>query len=215
MSFWAVRGSSPPKKKPEAPKPADPLSEPIKSSPVADSQPSTDSQPASQPASTPESKPDLQGPAIPGVSKDADKDKDPPFVAKAPAAAQLIVIGDSDFIRDDLVGGEYQQEGGPYSGPAAARFFSGLIDWLSEDSDLLELTNKKVAERILSYGKSLSLSPTEKEADEYSQGQQRTATRLRVLVIAGPVLLILLIWLLATLQRRARKEQFLASVGGR
>ncbi len=200
----------PPRKPPEAKKEEskDPLAEPIKDKPLADSQPSTQSQPASQP--------EAQGPPAPGadVAKQDDKDKDPPFLAKAPATAELVVIGDADLMRDDLVSAEYAQAGGPYSVETAPRFFSGLLDWLSEDSDLMELTNKKTTERVLDYGKSLSLRPGD-SVEEMTRSQERKATRLRLLTIAGPVGLVLAVWVIVFLRRRSQKEAFLASVGGR
>ena len=205
-SFFAGK-AVPPRKKPEEPKKesTDPLAEPISKDPFA-----TDSKPTSKPASIAS-----EGPENPANApkKEDDKDKDPAFLAKADQGAQLIVIGDADMIRDDLVSGEYAQEGGPYSAESAARFFSGLVDWLSDDQDLVELTNKKAAERILSFTPALARSADNSE--QLAQQGERTASRLRMLLILGPVGLILVLWLLMTLARSSAKASFLASVGGR
>ena len=209
-SFFAGK-ELPPRKKPEAPKPdaSDPLAEPIKKDPLA-----ADSQPSSQPASQPASKP-LEGPANPTAQekKEDDKDKDPAFLAKADPSAQLIVIGDADFIRDDILMGEYAQEGGPVSGEVAARFFSGLLDSLSEDQDLVELTNKKATERLLSY--TPAFARTAENIEEIARQEERTASRLRSAIILGPVVLVLFLWLMLALSRSSAKARFLASVGGR
>lgn len=197
----------PPRKKPEEPKKetsSDPLTEPVKKDPLAaTSQPSTS---ASNPTEGPEN------PAA-AAKKEDDKDKDPEFLKKSDKLAQLLVIGDSDLIRDDLVSGEYAQEGGPYSAESAARFFSGLLDWLSDDQDLVELTNKKPAERILTFTPPLMKTPD--NIEQVNQQEERTAGRLRLFLILGPVALILVIWLLVTLARSSAKASFLASVGGR
>lgn len=58
------------------------------------------------------------------------------LAAKAPG--RIVVIGDSDFLRDDFVRGEYQQIGGPAS-LYGALFFGVMLDWLSQDSDLMSL----------------------------------------------------------------------------
>jgi hypothetical protein len=207
----------PPRKKPEEPKKeaGDPLAEPIKSDPHnADSQPTSASQPTSvQGPPNPADQAAKDAAAAEAKKKEDEKDKDPAFLEVAPKTAQLVVIGDSDLIRDDLIGDDYAQEG-PYSGQVGARFFSGLLDWLGEDQDLMELTNKKVTTRVLTYTSQTGLKSNQ-DLEEVQRAEDRKASRLRLAVILGPIVLVLGAWALIGLSRASAKKAFLASVGGR
>src|SRR5690606_33711542 len=84
-----------------------------------------------------EANPDEIGPKpAPATDAEAAQAAPPPeprMRERGERAGRIVVIGDSDFVRDDLVRGEYQQAGGPVSGTSGAPFFSYLLDWLAED----------------------------------------------------------------------------------
>ncbi len=71
-------------------------------------------------------------------------------LAKGERAGRIVMIGDSDFVRDDLVRGDYRQAGGPWSGLGPV-FFAQLLDWLAEDRDLLELQSRVPVDRKLAF----------------------------------------------------------------
>lgn len=164
-------------------------------------------QPAS-PAQDPEA---IEGPPLPGSGEapEQDKEQDPDPIMKAPASAQLIVIGDADFLRDDLMprSAEYQQ-----TGPISAygeQFFGNLIDWLAEDQDLVDLRNKTSPDRRLKFAEDdLSVGDPKRFAEQ-KKSRGRLLTYLNILF---PVGAILAIWILASLFRRSRKQAFLTSV---
>jgi ABC-type uncharacterized transport system involved in gliding motility auxiliary subunit len=221
-SFFAgkkIPPRKPPEKKEETPK--DPLAGPITGDPVASqpaSQPAGDaaaSQPAQvgeQPAvaaSQPASQPEVAGPPAPEAPKpqdDKDKDPEPVFTGKP---ATLLVIGDADFVRDDLATGEYAQRGGPVS-QFGHRFFSNLLDWMAEDEDLLALMSKQASDRKLSFGDRDLLR--EETPDQAAQRLKATTKLIRWANIVVPPLILLVIWIAVVIKRRTQKQLFLASV---
>jgi ABC-type uncharacterized transport system involved in gliding motility auxiliary subunit len=125
----------------------------------------------------------------------------------AAPGARLVVIGDSDFVRDDLVTGEYQRIGGPMSvfGPT---FFVNLLDWLAGDQDLYDLRGKGVVDRTQRF-----LTPEEvrnttnlQRTEQIRRGRESFA---RLWNTAVPPSLMLLFGVVVFASRRARKRAFL------
>jgi nucleoid-associated protein YgaU len=149
----------------------------------------------------------------------ADPKKDPaaaPVVAEPEMLAQgakkgrLVLIGDSDFIRDDLVGGQSQQAGGPVSGPFAAPFFSQLLDWLAEDTDLVALQSKAAIDRTLKLVDTMTGTGADPRLAE-QELRSKTAW-LRVLNVVVPGALLIVLGLVVLSVRRAQKRSFLTSL---
>ncbi|HEU4418778.1 MAG TPA: GldG family protein, partial [Planctomycetota bacterium] len=93
-------------------------------------------------------KPEDVGPV---ATKPVDAPKPPPEpepLTKGDKPGRIVMIGDSDFIRDDLVRGDYHQAGGPYS-ILGETFFAQLLDWIAEDSDLVALQARVPVDRTL------------------------------------------------------------------
>lgn len=164
-----------------------------------------DKDPLEEPVGTP---PEVAGPPVPDGSKAAAEIR-AGGLAKAAASARLVVLADSDFIRDDLLAGEHQQKGGPYSAMSAP-FFRNLMDWLAMDRELLGLRNKQPDLGVLSFG-ARSLTQEADEA-EFARAMQQREKWIQMINICFPGALMLLLWLVVSLRRRARKEAFLASV---
>ncbi|MBL8729914.1 MAG: GldG family protein [Planctomycetes bacterium] len=156
-------------------------------------------------------KPDEVGPPAPQET-DSSIPKAAPE-AEALAAAErpgrIVVIGDSDFIRDDLVRGDYRQAGGPWSalGPA---FFAQLLDWLAEDRDLLELQSRVPVDRKLKFVATDSIAGGDPRLAE--QTLRNKTAWLRWLNVLLPVGMLAVFGLLVLLVRRAQKQSFLASL---
>lgn len=135
---------------------------------------------------------------------------EPAMLAKGDKPGRIVMVGDSDFIRDDLVRGDYRQAGGPWStmGPT---FFAGMLDWLAEDRDLIALQSRVPTDRTLQF-----VEPNADPIAAARTGEQTLRTKtnwlvaLNVLIPSGLLILFgLFVWLL----RRAQKRSFLASVG--
>ncbi len=151
---------------------------------------------------------ETQGPVLTPTAPPvvAEKDKDPATLFAAAEGAQVVVIGDSDFIRDDLVSGTYSQLGGPLSrlGPA---FFLSMLDWLSQDEDLLALRVKDVVDRsirLVDPDLASELSPA-----KFAETVERKAFWVRAINVIGPPLLLLLFGLIVLMKRGASKRAFL------
>lgn len=141
----------------------------------------------------------------------AEKDADPTFLAHAKPGAQLVVIADSDFVRDDLTTGEYQALGGPVSATGPL-FFLGMLDWLAGDRDLFELRGMRITDRrqrVIGEAE-LSRIPPEKLQQEIEQRQGA----LRWNNTVWPPLLVVLLGLARFIAGRVRKRRFLSEVGG-
>jgi len=226
----------PPRKKPQAAPPPttpDPLSGPIVESPVTKEPPAATETPKEEPKEEPKKsgetpkkegdgadggaavtqEPQGQEPQAtvappPAGEQDAEKEQDPDPIMQAPEHAQLIVIGDSDFVRDDLITGEYRQTG-PVSafGPV---FFQNLVDWMAEDQDLLELRNKTSPDRRLRF----ATPELDQDPAVFAEQIKARGRLLGYLNVGLPVIAIIVIWVLASLRRRSRKQSFLSSMGG-
>jgi len=164
-----------------------------------------------KPADEAAQKPEI-GPPQPKPKEDA--------VAKAPAdpepllAAQkkgrIVAFADSDFVRDDFARGVFRQQGGPHSIFGAA-FFPMMLDWISQDSDLVALQSRLPQDRKLALlgdqvEESVDRRDTEKEL-------RTTRTTLVVANVIGPCIVVLAVGLLVLFFRRAQKRRFLESIG--
>jgi ABC-type uncharacterized transport system involved in gliding motility auxiliary subunit len=167
-------------------------------------------QPTTQPATQATTQPDV-GPPAPPATADAAKpeEKDPEPVFKGQPAT-LLVIGDSDFVRDDLITGEYQQQGGPTSRMGGV-FFAQMLDWLAEDQDLLALRSKQVKPRVINF---VERNPfAEEESPEaYAERVKATRETVRVVNVIVPPAILLVAGILVLIRRRTQKQTFLASV---
>lgn len=210
-SFFAGK-TLPPRKKP-AKEEVDPLTEKV-------GKEGEDEAPSQQEPS--EQEPDTPEPVGPPIAAGAegdgvDKDKDPPFLAQAAPTAQLVVVGDSDFLRDDFVSGAYgSQVGkamvvGPASDQRAAWFIAALLDWLIQDSDLVALRSKVGSDRTIRLGHQDVMSGESSEA--FVQRVNRKAALLQWVNVLGPAGFLLLAWLVVSVRRSQRKAAFLGRVG--
>jgi ABC-type uncharacterized transport system involved in gliding motility auxiliary subunit len=136
---------------------------------------------------------------------------------EAPAAergdrpGRIVVVGDADFLRDDIVRGDHAQAGGPVSGRSAAPFFAQMLDWLAEDKDLVALQSKVATDRSLK----LLEETRDPNADPrlHEQALRRKTTLLRTLNVVLPGALLAALGLCVYFVRRAQKRTFLSSIG--
>jgi ABC-type uncharacterized transport system involved in gliding motility auxiliary subunit len=189
-SFWAGREA--PTRPSAAKRPKDPLADPV---------------------GTEVRETDPLGPPLPDATTAGgpDKDADPPKLDSAADGARLIVIGDSDFLRDDLIRGDYQGIGGPVSttGPV---FFLSLLDWIVQDRDLFELRGKRFVDRrqrVIDDAEVARIAP-----ERLQQEIARQESKLRWRNTLWPPLLFVLLGVGRGLFVWLRKRRFLAEVGG-
>ena len=182
-----------------AKEPAAPVDPPKKGGPRAD-EPQEPQRPMPLP----------QGPIGPPKPADQDAAKAPAIEEAAPLTASaadghLVVVGDADFLRDDLVRNEYGQRGGPAS-TLGFTFFSQLLDWLAQDQDLIELQSRVSVQRALQL---VSEKPGEAPAD-FEKRRDQMKTRLQLLNILLPILVLGGIGIVVYMGRRAQKRSFLS-----
>lgn len=144
---------------------------------------------------------------------DTKPDATPPERAMRTAAekpGRIVMIGDATFLQDDVIRGDYAQIGGPFSGQLAMPFFAQLLDWLSEDQDLVALQSRAPADRTLK----LVEPPTSPNADPRlaEQTLRRKTQWLLALNIVLPCALLALFGAVVLLVRRSQKRAFLASL---
>jgi hypothetical protein len=162
--------------------------------------------------------PDETGPVAkkpdgPEAQKPADAPKPPPEaepLSKGDKPGRIVMIGDSDFVRDDFVRGDYARDGGPYSvlGPT---FFAQLLDWIAEDTDLVALQARVPVDRTLKLVET-EATPNA-DARLYEQSLRSKTSWLRGLNVVVPAGLLAAFGLCVFLVRRAQKRTFLASLG--
>jgi ABC-type sugar transport system permease subunit len=154
------------------------------------------------------------GPPMPKQEKDdaavAAAPKDPEPILAASKKGRIVAFADSDFVRDDFTRGVYRQQGGPYSIFGAA-FFPMLIDWISQDSDLIALQSRLPSDRKIA----LLGDQVDQAADRRDTEQKLRATRTTLVTanVAGPCIVVLALGLAVLLFRRAQKRRFLESLG--
>jgi hypothetical protein len=121
------------------------------------------------------------------------------------------MIGDSDFIRDDLLRGDYRQVGGPNS-LLGGGFFVQLLDWLAEDPDLLALLSRAAPDRTLHFVGTEETVGADPRLTE--QAVRRKTVLLRGINIGVPAVVLGLFGLFVWLVRRTQKRSFLSSQAG-
>ncbi len=154
-----------------------------------------------------------QGPPAPVQAAQGDDAyaDEPDMILESPAGTQVVVIGDTDFIRDDLVGRLYMNIGGPTSVRTAPIFFANLLDWLAGDQDLFQLRSKVGKIRTLEL---LEYDPMQGGTiQEHSEQVRDKGFLLRSMVqVFAPT--VLLIWgMVVFMRRRTAKREFLTGVG--
>ena len=128
---------------------------------------------------------------------------------RAPESARLVVLADSDFIRDDLLLQQYRQVGGPVS-LLGGGFVLAMLDWIVEDDDLVALRSRNLVDRGLQLVEETGIEV--EEPWRMVERVQLAQARLRwIYMVLGPAIL-LLIGLVVWLRRTAAKRAFLASV---
>ncbi len=154
-----------------------------------------------------------------GPPKPDKKDKDsataplapePAMVAQGEQKGRILLIGDADFVRDDLVRGEYRQAGGPMSSQFAPSFFAQLLDWLAADSDLVALQSKSAVDRSLRFVDATAAPSADPRLQE--QALRAKTTWLRALNVVVPGALLAVLGLVVLFVRRAQKRSFLTSL---
>lgn len=159
---------------------------------------------------------DQVGPKPAGQDADDAKDRDPPLLEKAAAGAQLVVVGDADFLRDDMVGGAYAQPGkagfvGPVSDNLSLLFLNVLLDWLVQDTDLVALRTKAATDRTMRLAQQDTFNNESVEA--FTQRVQRKEAMLQWVNVLAPAGLLMVVWLFAVIRRSQRKAAFLRALG--
>jgi ABC-type uncharacterized transport system involved in gliding motility auxiliary subunit len=163
----------------------------------------------------PDAKTDKQGPPPPpdDVAKADGKPKEPEPdpVTQGSKPARIVVVGDSDFLRDDLLQQAYAQRGGPVSILGLA-FWSNMLDWLSQDQDLLALNKRTMPDRALRFVAD-DLMVTGTSPQEREQRVDRKIRLVKWLNILLPVSVLSVLGIVVLLVRRGQKRSFLQSVG--
>ena len=132
------------------------------------------------------------------------------MVTRGEEPGRVLLVGDSDFLRDDVVGGQYAKAGGPFSGITAAPFFAQMLDWLAEDRDLVDLQSRRAVDRSLKFVETATASNADPRLAE--QALRSKTTWLRMLNVVVPGTLMAALGLLVFLFRRAQKRTFLSSL---
>ncbi len=164
-----------------------------------------------------------QGPTPAPAAPQQPEDAAEQVILQAEQPGVLVVVGDADCIRDDFFASAYAQVSqAPYApilGPtckepggrnlAAYRFMANLLDYLVGDQDLVELQNKQVVDRSLSFAQA---DIAEENQLDYFRRQRRHAAMVRWSNILTPGILILLVGGAVWFRRRSQKRRFLASL---
>jgi ABC-type uncharacterized transport system involved in gliding motility auxiliary subunit len=151
--------------------------------------------------------------AAPPTASGAEKASAGAAAAAARAPGRIVLVGDATFLRDDVVRGDLRQVGGPFSGMTAMPFFAQLLDWLSEDRDLVDLQSRAPIDRTI-----VLVDADPRPGADPRLGEQqlrRKTTWLRALNVLVPSGILSTIGLIVLLLRRRRKQRFLASLPGR
>ncbi|MEC7583560.1 MAG: Gldg family protein [Planctomycetota bacterium] len=184
---------------------ADPLEEPVKDDPAAAAE-----KPGQDPVSEKPEQPEMGPPAPPEAEASEVPEPDPEAaqLTEATAAGRIVAIADSDFIRDDLLRGDYRQLGGPVS-LNGLQFFAQLLDWISQDDDLVALQSRIPVDRKLQLVDVVADQPEDpRDAELYLLGKTAVLVFLNATV---PCVLLLVLGLSVFVSRRAQKRSFLQS----
>ncbi|MFT4515552.1 MAG: ABC-type uncharacterized transport system involved in gliding motility auxiliary subunit [Planctomycetota bacterium] len=161
-----------------------------------------------KPAEAPKSDPNGPQPAKP-VESNVDN-SEAAMISHSASKGRIVVVGDSTFLRDDVLGQDYLPIGGPYSGDMAMPFFAQMLDWLSDDRDLVDLQSRVPADRTLALVE--STTKANEDPRDAEQALRSKTTRLVTLNVLVPCLLLLTFGLLVWRIRRNQKRAFLASL---
>ena len=159
-------------------------------------------------STTPESDPNGPQPAKP--SDPVASNAEAPMRARSLSPGRIVVVGDATFLRDDVIGGDYKNIGGPISSGTAMPFFAQMLDWLSDDRDLIDLQLRVPADRTLALV-DVSTKPNEDPRDA-EQALRRKTTGLVALNVIMPCLVLLAFGLIVWNIRRNQKRAFLTSL---
>ncbi|MEC7724467.1 MAG: Gldg family protein, partial [Planctomycetota bacterium] len=128
---------------------------------------------------------------------------------EAEAPGRIVMIGDATFLRDDMLSGSLRQQGGPFSAYGLV-FFAQMLDWLSEDRDLIALQTRVPTDRTLEFVEGEIASKADPR-----DAEQALRSKTRALVawnVALPSLLLAGFGVAVWLIRRNQKRAFLASL---
>jgi len=155
-------------------------------------------------------KSDPNGPQPAKPSESVADNSETAMKSQSASKGRIVVVGDATFLRDDVLGGDYTRMGGPDSGATAMPFFAQMLDWLSDDRDLVDLQSRVPADRTLALVE--VSSKTNEDARDTEQALRSKTTRLVALNVLIPSLLLLTFGLLVWRIRRNQKRAFLASL---
>ncbi|MCK5942816.1 MAG: hypothetical protein KAI24_12645, partial [Planctomycetes bacterium] len=131
------------------------------------------------------------------------------MLTEAAAPGRIVVVGDATFLRDDLLSGSNRQEGGPVSAFGLV-FFAQMLDWLSEDGDLIALQTRVPTDRTLKFVESgVKASQDPRDAEQALRSKTRLLVTANVVV---PSLLLVAFGVVLWTIRRNQKRAFLASL---
>ncbi len=165
---------------------------------------------------TPEDESKQDGPPAPGQDDKKGKDADKPVVQESPMRTagdrpgRIVVVGDADFVRDDIVRGDLAQGGGPVSGNMARAFFTGMLDWLAEDRDLVALQSRSATDRTLRFVADTGATAADARATEKLLRDKTSMLRWSNILL--PTGLLTVLGFVVLIVRRAHKRSFLASL---
>ncbi|MFT4840703.1 MAG: ABC-type uncharacterized transport system involved in gliding motility auxiliary subunit [Planctomycetota bacterium] len=153
---------------------------------------------------------DANGPQPAKLSDSVASNAEDPMRPASASPGRIIVVGDATFLRDDVIGGDYKGIGGPVSGGAAMPFFGQMLDWLSDDRDLVDLQSRVPADRTLALVDTTA-KPNEDPRDA-EQAMRSKTTSLVALNVIMPCLVLLTFGLIVWNIRRNQKRAFLTSL---
>ena len=131
--------------------------------------------------------------------------------AESVRPGRIVMVGDATFLRDDLIGGALRQQGGPVSAYGLV-FFAQMLDWLSEDRDLIALQTRVPTDRKLVF-----VDEDVESKQDPRDAEQALRSKTRALVawnVALPSLLLAAFGVVLWNIRRNQKRAFLASLNG-
>ncbi|MGC6489441.1 MAG: GldG family protein [Planctomycetota bacterium] len=155
--------------------------------------------------------PEEQGPQPAPPSAEAALPPERAMRTEAAAAGRIVMVGDATFLRDDLLSGAMQQQGGPVSAYGLV-FFAQMLDWLSEDRDLIALQTRVPTDRTLKF-----VDEDVDSRQDPRDAEQALRSKTRALVawnVALPSLLLAAFGAALWIVRRNQKRAFLTSLNG-
>ena len=131
------------------------------------------------------------------------------MITESDRPGRIVMVGDATFLRDDLISGGMRQQGGPFSAYGLV-FFAQMLDWLSEDRDLVALQTRVPTDRTLRFVEDDATAQTDpRDAEQALRSKTRGLVTWNVLV---PSLLLAVCGAALWVWRRNQKRAFLASL---